>query len=123
MSSVNLYSRRACLQINPPASMCSTTYCCHAYQNDPPRLFTKTNGIDTPMSDCVSDRSSNHSSIYQNPTGHSPIAWLDRTNISLRVKKYLKLMSLGSLAMNVFVACSNGRRMARPKLGSAPAPP
>ena len=61
--------------------------------------------------------------MVPNPPGKRAIAWLERTNISLRVKKYLKLMSFLSLAMILLVACSKGSRMARPKLGSGPAPP
>ena len=40
----------------------------------------------------------------------------------MRVKKYLKLMSLGSEAIQGFASCSNGKRMLSPKLFSPPAP-
>jgi len=36
--------------------------------------------------------------------------------ISLRVKKYRKVSSFGSLAMTSFGPCSNGSRMLTPKL-------
>ena len=42
---------------------------------------------------------------------------------TLRVKKYLKLMSLGSSWMVRLAFCSKGRRMLTPKLFSRPAPP
>ena len=41
---------------------------------------------------------------------------------SLRVKKYLNVMSFGSDAIQGFASCSNGRRMLSPKLCSRPAP-
>ena len=41
---------------------------------------------------------------------------------SLRVKKYRKLMSFGSSAMNWLVEASNGSRMLTPKEFSVPAP-
>ena len=40
----------------------------------------------------------------------------------MRVKKYLKVMSLGSDAIQGLASCSNGRRMLSPKLCSPPAP-
>ena len=43
-------------------------------------------------------------------------------NSSLRVKKYRKLMSLGSSAMNWLVVVSNGSWMLTPNALSAPAP-
>ncbi len=43
-------------------------------------------------------------------------------NISFRVKKYLKVMSLGSRSMNSFAPCSHGSRMLTPKLRSRPDP-
>ena len=80
-------------------------------------------GIGTLLPVCTSVNTSNPSSIVPNPPGNSAIAWLECTNISLRVKKYLKLISLGSCSMNGLVFCSNGSRIASPKDGSGPAPP
>ena len=62
------------------------------------------------------------SSIVPQPPGKSASAWLSFTKISLRVKKYLQAMSLGSSWMKVLGACSNGSSMLTPKLRSRPAP-
>ena len=50
------------------------------------------------------------------------MACASRTRNSLRVKKYLKRISLGSEAIQGFASCSKGRRMLRPKERSPPAP-
>ncbi len=60
--------------------------------------------------------------MVPNPPGRSTKAWDSFMNISLRVKKYLKLMSFGSSAMTGLASASNGRTMLTPKLRSAPAP-
>src|SRR3954447_5729556 len=83
----------------------------------------KTIGIGSALPVCTSVSTSNPSSIVPNPPGNKAMAWPERTNMSLRVKKYLKLTSFLSFSMNGLVFCSKGRRMARPKDGSAPAPP
>src|SRR5206468_7881987 len=47
--------------------------------------------------------------------GEKAIAQASRTRKSLRVKKYLKEISLGSSAIHGLASCSNGRRMFMPK--------
>ena len=50
------------------------------------------------------------------------MAWASPTRKSFRVKKYLKLMSLGSSAIQGLASCSLGSRMFSPKERSRPAP-
>ena len=70
----------------------------------------------------MSVSSSKPSSIVPNPPGNSTTALASFTRNSLRVKKYLKVMSLGSAAIHGLASCSNGSRMFSPKLCSPPAP-
>ena len=71
---------------------------------------------------CISVSSSNASSSVPNPPGSSAKASDSFRNVTLRVKKYLKLMSFASPSMNRFGSDSIGSRIAAPKLRSAPAP-
>ena len=67
----------------------------------------------------ISVRASKPSSWVPKPPGKRAMAEASFMNSSLRVKKYLKFISLGSSAMTVLVRCSKGRRMATPKLARA----
>jgi hypothetical protein len=71
----------------------------------------------------ISVRASKPSSCVPKPPGNSAIACDSFTKTTLRVKKYLKLMSLGSPAITSLAACSNGSRMLTPNDASRPAPP
>src|SRR3989304_1229630 len=71
---------------------------------------------------CISVSSSNASSSVPKPPGKSANASDSLRNVTLRVKKYLKLISLGSPSMTTFGSTSIGKRIAAPKLRSAPAP-
>src|SRR5207245_1025588 len=66
--------------------------------------------------------SSNSSSSVPKPPGKRTNASASFMNISFRVKKYLKLMSLGSEAMNGLGLASNGSTMLTPNELSWPAP-
>jgi hypothetical protein len=70
----------------------------------------------------MSVRSSKVSSIVPYPPGNRATALASFTRKSFRVKKYLKVTSLGSSAIHGLASCSNGRRMFSPKLFSPPAP-
>src|SRR4030095_30859 len=71
---------------------------------------------------CTRVRASNASSAVPKPPGRKTMAWASRTRNSLRVKKYLNEISLGSSAIQGLASCSKGSRMLRPKDRSAPAP-
>ena len=62
------------------------------------------------------------SSCVPKPPGKSATALASITKNSLRVKKYLNVISLGSSTMTGLADCSKGSRMLTPKLFSAPAP-
>ena len=62
------------------------------------------------------------SSQVPKPPGKYAMACASRTRKSLRVKKYLNVMSLGSSAIHALASCSNGSRMFSPKDRSRPAP-
>ena len=70
----------------------------------------------------ISVSASKPSSHVPKPPGKSAMACASLTKTSLRVKKYLKLMSLGSPAIHALASCSNGSRMFRPNERSRPAP-
>ena len=65
---------------------------------------------------------SNTSSQVPKPPGKNAIASASRTRNSFRVKKYLKLTSLGSSAIHGLASCSDGSRMLMPNDRSPPAP-
>src|SRR3990172_7740308 len=71
----------------------------------------------------MSVSSSNVSSRVPKPPGNRANASDSLRNVTLRVKKYLKLISLGSPSMTTLGSTSIGRGVAAPKLRSAPAPP
>src|SRR5499427_10309212 len=83
---------------------------------------TRTTGTSADLPVCIRVRSSNVSSIVPKPPGKSATPLASLTRKSLRVKKYLKVISLGSEAIHGFASCSNGRRMFSPKLFSPAAP-
>ena len=64
---------------------------------------------------CMSVSSSKASSSVPKPPGSRTKASDSFMKVTLRVKKYLKLMSLASPAMKAFAPCSTGRRMPAPK--------
>ena len=71
---------------------------------------------------CISVSDSNPSSCVPNPPGKRAIACDSMTKRSLRVKKYLKVISFGSSTMYSLAPCSNGRWIFTPKLFPVPAP-
>ena len=71
----------------------------------------------------ISVSASKASSWVPKPPGKSAMAWDSFTKTTLRVKKYRKLMSLGSPAITSLAGCSKGSRMLTPKEASRPAPP
>ncbi len=85
-------------------------------------MSSSTIGPDWAFPVCTRVSSSKASSNVPNPPGRRTNASASFTNVTLRVKKYRKLTSFGSSAMNWLVAASNGRRMLTPKARSGPAP-
>src|SRR5207237_4509299 len=98
-----------------------TIHRCHMrqYGLEPASISTTGTSADLPV--CIKVRSSKVSSIVPNPPGKSATPLASLTRKSLRVKKYLNVMSLGSEAIQGLASCSNGRRMFSPKLFSPPA--
>jgi len=85
-------------------------------------ISTMTTGMMVALPVCMSVSSSKASSMVPKPPGKRATPLASFTRKSLRVKKYLKVISLGSEAIQGLASCSKGSWMLSPKLRSAPAP-
>ena len=94
----------------------------HSLQKSLPGSSSRTIGCRSLLPVCISVSSSNASSIVPKPPGNSAKPSDSLMNVTLRVKKYLKLMSLVLPWMKMFGSDSSGSRIEAPKLFSAPAP-
>ena len=94
----------------------------HVFQYAPPGRSINTKGMMRLLPVCIRVSASYPSSMVPNPPGKSTMASEFRTKVSLRVKKYLKVISFLSCWMTGLALCSHGSRMFAPKLRSGPAP-
>ena len=103
-------------------SKCSRMVRSQVLQYSAPGGSSMMSGMRRVLPVCISVSASKPSSSVPKPPAKSTMASEFRMKVSLRVKKYLKVMSFLSFEMTGLADCSQGSRMFAPKLFSSPAP-